>query len=233
MVIQSVVPEGTARGRRAGASHSPVQTTRIAAWAGMVGPVLFTAAYMAQEVLRRGEYDPVAEPVSALEAGPNGWVQRVNFVVFGVLTLVFATGLHRGVRGTRADVAGPAVLGLSGIGLLLAAAFPLREDAGGVTYDPGGHIVAGVIFFLGSAVGLAVLSRRLARDPRWRGLAVYTLMSGLLALAAFIAMAALVMPDGAPLHEWAGAGQRAVILVLIFPCRTVLSLRLLRAAHPE
>jgi hypothetical protein len=29
------------------------------------------------------EYDPVAESVSALEAGPNGWVQQLNFVASG------------------------------------------------------------------------------------------------------------------------------------------------------
>ena len=62
----------------------------LPAWAGIIGPVLFTATFLAQEAFRRSEYDPLAEPVSALEAGPNGWIQQVNFVVFGVLTIAFA-----------------------------------------------------------------------------------------------------------------------------------------------
>jgi hypothetical protein len=189
---------------------------------------------MVQEALRRGEYHPVAEPVSALEAGPYGWVQQVNFAVFGILTLVFAAGLHHGIQRTLMGVAGPGLLGLSGIGLLLAALLPLKEDAAGVTYDPGGHVVAGITFFLSSSIGLAVLSRRLARDTRWRGLSRYALLSGVLALAAFLAMGALVMPDEAPWHEWAGAAQRAVILILLFPCRVVLSYRLRHVADgPE
>lgn len=201
------------------------------AWAGIVGPILFTAGFLAQEAFRRDEYSPVAEVVSALEAGPNGWIQQVNFVVFGALTLVFAVGLHRGLRPTRAGVAGPALLFGSGIGLVLAAALPLREDAAGVTYDPGGHFIAGITFFLTSALGLIVVSRRVAHDPLWRGLAPYTLTVGVLALIGFFAMPVLVIPDDAPLHDWAGLIQRALILLLIFPGRIVLSHRLLRIAR--
>ena len=206
----------------------PVPRTSVAAWAGIVGPVLFTAGFMAQELFRMDEYSPLAEPVSALEAGPNGWLQQVNFVVFGILTMVFAVGLHRGLQPTRVGILGPGLLLLSAVGLLLAAIFPLREDAAGVTFDPGGHVVAGLTFFLTSATGLIVLSRRLSRDPRWHGLAAYTLGCGGLALLGFIVMGVFVMPDDAPLHDWAGLGQRLIIILIIFPCRVVLSLRLLR-----
>jgi hypothetical membrane protein len=170
----------------------------------------------------------MAEPVSALEAGPNGWVQQANFVVFGLLTLAFAVGLHHGIRPSRGGLVGPALLFVSGIGLLLAAAFPLREDAAGVTYDAGGHFVAGVVFFLSSAVGLVAVSRRLTGDPGWRNIATYTLGCGLLALAGFVLLGALAMPDDAPLHQWAGLAQRIVILAVLFPARIVLSLNLLR-----
>lgn len=201
------------------------------AWAGITGPIFFTLTYMAQEAFRREEYDPISEVVSALEAGPGGWVQQVNFAIFGVLTMAFAVGLHLGVRPSRRGILGPGLLFVSGIGLLLAAALPLREDDMGVTYDPGGHFVAGMTFFLSSAVGLVVLSRRLARDPRWRGIATYTLAAGCVALAGFAAMGALVVPDGAPLHDWAGLMQRALILAIIFPCRLLLSTRLLMTAR--
>ncbi len=36
---------------------------------------LFTATFLAQESFRIDEYSRLAETVSALEAGPNGWVQ--------------------------------------------------------------------------------------------------------------------------------------------------------------
>lgn len=203
----------------------------LSAWAGIIGPVVFTATFLAQERFRVGEYSPIAEQVSALEAGPNGWIQQVNFVVFGLLTIAFAVGLHRGVRPTRAGIAGPALLTVSGIGLLLAAAFPIREDAAGLTYRPAGHLVAGSMFFMTSAVGLIVLSRRIASDTRWSGVATYTIAAGIIALAGFVAGGVFVVPDDAPLHQWAGLIQRALILLMIFPCRVVLSLRLLRVAQ--
>ena len=73
----------------------------VAAWAGLVGPVLFTLTLVAQELSRIQEYSPIEETVSALEAGPNGWIQQVNFVVFGVLTwcsrlACIACSRHRG-----------------------------------------------------------------------------------------------------------------------------------------
>ncbi len=205
----------------------PAPRTTWPAWAGIVGPVLFVAAFLAQEAFRRGEYDPLSEPVSALEAGPNGWIQQVSFVVLGVLTLVFAIGLHRGLRGTRAGIAGPALLGLSGFACLLAALFPLREDPSGATFDPGGHSIAGVTFFLASALGLILVARRAARDPRWQGIAGYTLAAGVVGVAGFVLTGTLVIPDGAPLHDWAGLVQRALVLLVIFPARLALSYRLL------
>lgn len=203
-----------------------MRSVRAAAWAGVVGPIIFTAGFLLQEAFRQDEYSPLAEPVSALEAGPHGWVQQLNFVVLGVLTIVFAYGLHHGVRRTRAGAAGPILLGISGVGCLMAAAFPLREDAAGVTYDPGGHIVAGMVFFLTSAVGLIVVSRRLRQDDRWRGLFVYTAAAGALALTGFVLMGAFVVPEGAFLHEWAGLGQRVIVVGILFPCRVLLAVRL-------
>ena len=58
------------------------------AWAGIIGPVLFTVTFIGQEAFRTDEYNPLTETVSALEAGPNGWVQQVNFVVFGLLVVI-------------------------------------------------------------------------------------------------------------------------------------------------
>jgi hypothetical protein len=42
----------------------------------------------------------------------------------------------------------------------------------------------------------------------------------------------LVLPDDAPFHDIAGLVQRALVLLILFPCRIVLSLQLLRL-HPR
>jgi hypothetical protein len=37
--------------------------------------------------------------------------------------------------------------------------------------------------------------------------------------------------DGAPLHDWVGLAQRLLILVILFPCRIVLAIRLLHVTE--
>ena len=86
--------------------------------AGIVGPILFTVTFFVQGLFRLEEYDPVAEVVSALEAGPGGWVQQVNFVVFGLLTIAFVVALHLGLRPTYWGFIGPSLLVLSGMVLV-------------------------------------------------------------------------------------------------------------------
>jgi DNA-binding CsgD family transcriptional regulator/hypothetical membrane protein len=200
--------------------------TRWAAIAGIAGPVLFTVGFLTQEQLRRGEYDPISQVVSALEAGDNGWIQQVNFLVLGVLTMLFAAGLHRGLARSQAGIVGPAALFVSGVGCVLAALFPLNQDASGQVYDPGGHQVAGTLFFASSCVALLALSRRCAADPRWRDLSGWILVAGALAGLSFPLMGVLVIPDDAPLHDWAGLAQRLIVLLLFFPARIALAIRL-------
>ena len=203
---------------------------RVAGWAGIAAPVLFTVTFLAQEMVRH-DFDPLRLPVSALEAGPHGWVQQISFVVFGVLTIVFAVGLHRGLRTTRRGIAGPILFGVSGVAALAAGAFPLELDDAGHVYDPGGHSVAGFAFFLTSALALVVLSRRVAADPAWSRLAAWTLGAGIACLVGFVVMGSLVVPDDAPLHDWVGLGQRVIILLALFPARIALSIRLLKTGR--
>jgi len=214
-----------------GIDETVTRHLRAAAWAGLVGPALFTVVFLVQEAFRRDEYSPTAETVSALEAGPYGWVQQVNFVVFGVLTMAHAWGQHRGMAPTRGGIAGPAALFVTGIGLFVAAAVPIREDAAGVSIQPGGHMVGGLLFFLVSPVALLLLSRRMRRDPAWRAVSTYTLLVGLALVAAAVVMVGLVIPDDAPLHDKAGLAQRLIILALLFPCRMVMAGRLLRVTR--
>ena len=78
---------------------------------------------------------------------------------------------------------------------------------------------------------MLVLSWRLAKDPRFRTLAIYSAVCGALALVGFVVMGRFVMPDDAPLHDVAGLIQRAVIMVLTFPLLVVLAVRLLRSSR--
>ena len=205
----------------------------LTGWVGIAGPVLFTLAFVGQELFRMEEYSPLAEQVSALEAGPNGWIQQANFFVFGILTMVFAVGLHHGLRPSRFGVVGPALFFVTGIAAIMAGAFPLREDAAGVTYDPGGHMPAGMTFFLGSTLAIIVVSFRVARDPSWRSLKTFMVVVAVALVVGNVLMVRLVIPDDAALHEWAGLGQRILVVGLLFPARIALSSRLIRIGREQ
>lgn len=221
-VIGSALPQGRQR------SRILVQTGAVA---GMVGPVLFTAAFLVQQWARRDGYDWVAEPVSNLEAGPRGWIQQANFVVFGALMGLFAVALYRGLGGPRVRGLGPVLVGLSSLGLFLAALMPIEADAAGRPYDPGGHFVAGVTFFLGSALAQLALGLTLRHDERWVGVARYAVVCGSLALVGFVVLGRFAVPDDAPLHDWAGLVQRAVIMLVTFPCLVAVAARLHRISR--
>ncbi len=199
------------------------------ALAGIAGPVMFAVVALVQSLLRP-EHSLVADPISALAAGPSGWVQDANFLVFGSLMIAYAIGLHLGVRPTRWGVVGLAFLVLSGVGLVWAGLFPATDATGALQDDRVLHIVAFPMTFLGAGIGLTVMSRRMAGDPRWRSVATYALATGIAVLVLLLAGGGLVRPLGAPLHAWWGLFQW-FLLAVWFPCTVVLALRLLRVAR--
>jgi hypothetical membrane protein len=213
-----------------GTAHGLERRSVIAglAAAGIAGPIIFVLIVIVQSLLHP-DYSQVKLPISALAAWPGGWLQSVNFVIFGLLMISFAIGLHLGVRPSRAGVIGPALLVLSGVGLMIAGFFPWR-DANGDFVVPAGHLLGALLSFLGAGSGLIAVSRRMAADPRWRVVATYALASGVAIVILFVATFALVMPPGAPLHSSGGLVQRVTLLVW-FPCTVVLALRLLRVAR--
>lgn len=204
--------------------------TAALAAAGIAGPIAFAVVALVHSLIRP-EHSLVAMPISALAAAPSGWVQDLNFVVFGLLMIAFAVGLHLGVRPARWGVFGPAFLSLSGIGLVWAAIFPATDAASTFQADrvPALHTVGFAITFLAAVVGLIAMSRRMARDPRWQRLTTYALATGIAMLILFLA-GGLVRPLDAPLHPWLGLFQW-ILLAVWFPCMIVLALRLLRVAR--
>ena len=215
----------------AGASSGLQHLRLIAALAaaGIAGPVVFTVLVIVQGLLQP-DYSHVALPISALAAWPSGWIQNVNFVVLGLLMTAYAVGLQLGVRPRRGGVIGPVLLVLSGTGLVLAGLFPWRGANPPIV--PVGHMIAAFLGFLGAGSGLIVVSRRMARDPKWRNVAAYALATGIAIVVLFVVNGFLVRPDDAPLHAWAGVVQRVTVLVW-FSCTIVLALRLLRVARAQ
>lgn len=202
--------------------------TALAAMAGLAAPLVFTMLVILQGVLQH-DYSHMALPVSALAAWPIGWLQTLNFVVFGLLVIAFAVGLHHGIVAVRNGLLGPALLVLSGVGILMAATFPWQR-VGGEFVVPAGHLAGAVLTFVGGGAGLVAISRRMAKDPWWRRVARYTLVCGVLMVLLLILTMGFARAEDAPLNPWAGLLQR-LFLAVWFPCMIVLAYRLWRVSR--
>jgi hypothetical membrane protein len=214
-----------------GTTHGLERRSVIAvlATAGIVGPMIFAVVALVHSLLRP-DHSLVTHPVSALAAGPSGWVQNANFLLFGLLMIAYAIGLHVGVRHRRWGVVGVAFLVLSGFGLMWGGVFPATDATGAFDGDRLLHIPGFVMTFLGGGLGLILMSRRMSSDPRWRDLATYALATGIAMLVLIVAGGGLVRPPGAPLHAWFGLFQW-VLLAVWLPCTVILALRLLGMAR--
>ncbi|HEY4942782.1 MAG TPA: DUF998 domain-containing protein [Rhizomicrobium sp.] len=190
---------------------------RLAAWAGMIGPVLFVAVFTIEGWLRPG-YDPFANFVSALSLGPRGWVQIANFVVLGALLLTFARGVAAAFPSGKASRAGPLLLAIVAVCYLLSGPFvmdPMVTPPAQMSLHGTLHQLFGALVFSLSPIACFVFFRRFRDEPRWRAFARWTLAAGLISVAAVALLAILpAKPYAAPnaFNAWQGVLQRAAIV---------------------
>ena len=156
--------------------------------------LLFTLTYLIEGVTRTG-YDAWQQAISLLSLGPGGFVQQVNFVIFGILMLCSAFGWRTVLKGGRAETWFPLLRGLAGLSLILVGIFSQDPVPG---YPPGAvmtattfHAVIHVVFSFVTITSLAVsdfvIARRFAVEPRWQGWATYSVITGVLIIV-FIAI---------------------------------------------
>ncbi|OBI26097.1 DUF998 domain-containing protein [Mycobacterium sp. E2238] len=142
----------------------------------LAGP-LFVTAFTAIGAARRG-YDWRRYPVSSLAVGRQGWDQRINFILAGLLYSCAAAGLARCDRRRIGPRAVPAVVAGAGIGLIGSGVFvtdyvgdrlgelsaPARRTRAGRMHD-----LCGIPVFAGIPVaGLASAATAVRTgDYRW------------------------------------------------------------------
>lgn len=166
---------------------------RALLWCGVVGPVLFTLAYVVEGATRAG-YDPIRDPVSSLALGDLGWTQTVNFLVAGMLFAAFAAGLWLSGQGKAL----PVLVGVAGVGLLGAGVFVTDPVS---PYPPGTpipqtpttlgllHDLFSLGVFFGLPVAMLVAALRFGRARR-AGWAVYSILTAVAFFALFVAASA-------------------------------------------
>ena len=208
---------------------------------GVLAGPLFVVAFMAIGA-KRPRYDWHRYTVSSLGAGDQGWQQRANFIVAGVLYSYAARGLSRSPRGTVYPRAVPALVAAAGIGLIGSGVFvtdplggfppvePREDGSNGAPADTAPtregtlHNVCAIPIFAGIPIaGLAsaaVAARR--RDYGW---ATYSAGSSLLMVGSFALMGRAF--GGVPGFVGKGGLFQRISIASGFGWPTALSLRAL------
>jgi Protein of unknown function (DUF998) len=158
------------------------------ALAGLVGPLLFVLAIATCDIIQHSwliqhKFDPATQaPVSDNALGPDGIVQTLGFIAIGtgIMSLAWALQLQLPSE-RRRDLAGIAFLVLTGLALFTSAAteddpHSVAAKAGHYTWHGWTHNISFFVMILGQVMAYAFLSRRMRRDPSWRGHAKFTLV---------------------------------------------------------
>jgi hypothetical membrane protein len=203
---------------------------------GAVAPVSFISALLIDGAVRPG-YDPATTPVSQPLLGDRGWLETFTFVLSGLLIVAFAVGLRRVQAVSPGSRWGPIMVGVAGLGLVMAGVF-MPDPA--FAYPPGTpsgeiqsyswhatvHVLAALLVFGGLPIACFIFARhfRTARDAEW---SMYSLFSGLAMLVAFVLYTAGASGAGG-LEPTAGWLERASI-VIGFAWIAPLAIRFLRS----
>lgn len=186
-------------------------------WTGAAAPFVVAVSVITAS-LRDRSVNLWQQSISLLSEGPRGGVERLGFVVGGVLTLVFATMLRR-VWASQPSVARSQTA--IGVGLLAAGTFIQQGIApihGVSVPSPWGaltvvgilHIAASGLLYVALVVSGLAVARALAVDRGERRAIQY---STLTALAIVVLLPAFVV--AAAVHGPSGLFERVAALVAV------------------
>jgi len=135
---------------------------------GVAGIALFPIIYLLEGATRPG-YDAWGQTISALSLGPEGWIQRLNFVLCGVSVLWSAFVFHRLLAGGVCATWYPIIRGIEGCALIAIGIF---------TQDPL-HTVCLIVIVNAMCLGLFVIAWRFWSNANWRRWATFSVVCGL------------------------------------------------------
>ena len=171
---------------------------------GGIGALLFTATYLIEGITQPG-YNAWQQAISALSLGPGGWVQQVNFIVFGLLLILASVGWYRLLLPDRNAVWFPLFQGIGGLGLMSV----------GVVTSGTLHVLLANALIYAFAIGCFALAPRFWVARQWRGWMVYSGITGVLILLFWGLFIQGATGNVAGLVERLSAGSHALWLCVL------------------
>jgi hypothetical protein len=214
----------------AGLEHYAPAIGRFSGRCILAGSALYFGVIMLEGLLRP-DYQATTMFISELELGSRGFVQMVNFVVFGLSILIFAMGVAFAFGKTRAGRIGVTLLMIIGLCEVASGVFVIDPvPVSGVTFSPVGigphhmsfhskfhYVVSSLAFFLAPiCVFFFVFADRFVKDATWQAFRRWSLVLGFAMASGLILMKLATMPPPSnPIQPWRGLIQRAMILPFV------------------
>ncbi len=183
---------------------------------GVVAPVLFVAVFTVFGFFRH-DYSAVSMYVSALSLGWLGWIQIVNFMLFGLLSSLFAIHVSALLRQGRASKAGPFLLFLSALCFFLSGPFvmdPLGSSRADASVHGTIHGILGAVAFLLMPITCFVFYSRFRKDQGWPYFKGWTIAAGIVTscTVVFFSVVSKSLLLARHFNDWLGLIQRSVIV---------------------
>jgi sensor histidine kinase YesM len=142
-------------------------------WTVILGIILYVVLDMAVQLLPP-HYSPISQAESDLAVGKFGFIMTINFLIRGVLSLLFIYAFLKTLD--YAKVARPQfrtgtyLLGAWAVGAILLAIFPTDVPATPVSWHGAIHLIVAIIAFIGGAFGTLAISHKLSQNGKFPGL---------------------------------------------------------------
>lgn len=158
----------------------------------IAGCALFATIVLVLPAIK-DDYSPVQDAISEGALGRYGYLQVVAFFALGIGSLSLAISLLRDSRTVAVGV----LVGVSGICMLIAGAFPTdRMNAASATTHGTIHMTAAALAFGAIISAMLLPARQFRNGDILRPLALPSFVLGLVALALFVTAGAGVGPFG-------------------------------------
>jgi len=155
--------------------------TKVMLLAGMLVPIVFLGILTVLGYIQPG-YSAISDIGSHLENGQNGWIMDLNFIVTGVLIVLFSFGFYKSLTnliGHRTLKLARVLLVVSGIGVLVGGIFIADPTNQPTTFH--GMIHVGSFFFvILPLITVAILiGLQLKKKSKWKALGNYSIVAGI------------------------------------------------------
>jgi hypothetical membrane protein len=182
---------------------------KLFAICGIISPIVFGILTIIAGLITPN-YDHLVNFVSELGAigAPNAIIQRINFLLVGILIMVFAFGLHRGIAKRKGSFIGPLLVAIFGLSAVLSGIFSADLIQPG-SFSDNMHMLSSAIGSTAAIIGFFVISDRLEKDPLWKSFRYFSILIAVVAIVVSVVGNGVLGALGYP-----GLSQRLYMAVL-------------------